>query len=266
MGDPSQDRIRVLPPIMRDVPRRDPIRVLHVDDDAGSSELVQDYLEAGRDDFEVAIEPDASTALERFAEDPNAVDCIVSDYKMPGMDGLELLTRVREIDPDVPFVLFTGKGSEEIASDAISAGVTEYFQKEVGPDQYEVLANRIENLVDRYRANARFRRALQALEWSREGIGLLDEGGQFVYVNYAYAEVLGYERGELVGERWETMYSEGEAEKMEGQVLPVISRTGRWEGETTFLDSNGEAIVVDHALAFTDDEWIVSLIRPMGEA
>ena len=263
MGDPSRDRIRVLPPIMRDVSSSDSIRVLHVDDEAEVAAVVRDYLEDNRDSLEVLIETDAEEALDRFTARPEEVDCIVSDYQMPGMDGIELLTRVREHDPDLPFVLFTGKGSEEIASDAISAGVTEYLQKGAGTEQYDILANRIENLVDHHRADARFRRALQALEWSREGIGLLDEDGQFVYVNYAYAEILGYEREELVGRRWETIYSDGEAEKMEARVLPVISRTGRWEGETRFLDSGGEAIVVDHALAYTDDDWIVTMIQPI---
>lgn len=43
--------------------------------------------------------------------------------------------------------LFTGKGSEEVASEAISAGVSDHLQKESGTDQYAILANRIENLV-----------------------------------------------------------------------------------------------------------------------
>ena len=262
MEGASRDRIRVLPPIMRDVSGSDPIRVLHVDDDVGMGEFVQEFLEDRRDGFEVTFVPDASEALDRFTERPDVFDCVVSDYQMPGMDGLELLTRVREADSDVPFVLFTGRGSEEIASDAISAGVTEYLQKAGGVDRYELLANRIENLVEHYRAEARFRRALQAMEWSREGIALLDEAGQFVYVNYAYADIIGYDRDDLVGRRWETMYAEGEADKMETRVLPVISRTGRWEGETTFLDDEGDPVVLDHALAYTDDDWIVSLIQP----
>jgi DNA-binding NtrC family response regulator len=54
---------------------------------------------------------------------------------MPGVDGLEFLASVREEYPDLPFILFTGKGSEEIASEAISRGVTDYLQKETGTDQ-----------------------------------------------------------------------------------------------------------------------------------
>lgn len=51
-----------------------------------------------------------------------------------------------------PFILFTGKRNEEIASEAISAGVTDYMQKEGGTDQYTVLANRVRNAVRQYRS------------------------------------------------------------------------------------------------------------------
>jgi DNA-binding NtrC family response regulator len=74
---------------------------------------------------------------------------IISDYDMPGMDGLEFLRTVRETRPDLPFILFTGKGSEAVASEAIAADVTHYFQKRSGPEQYELLANRIENAVSK---------------------------------------------------------------------------------------------------------------------
>ncbi len=51
-------------------------------------------------------------------------------------DGIEFLEAVREGHRDLPFILYTGKGSEEVASDAISAGVTDYLQKGSGTDQY----------------------------------------------------------------------------------------------------------------------------------
>ncbi|SDJ23701.1 Signal transduction histidine kinase [Halovenus aranensis] len=84
---------------------------------------------------------------------------------MPGEDGIEFLKTVRAEYPDIPFILFTGKGSETIASEAISAGVTDYLQKESGPEQYTVLANRIANAVDRYDAQ---RKLEQLRERTRE--------------------------------------------------------------------------------------------------
>jgi DNA-binding NtrC family response regulator len=81
-----------------------------------------------------------------------ALDCVVSDYDMHGLTGLELLEAVRAVDPDVPFILFTGKGSETIASRAISEGATDYLQMTSGTDQYTMLADRIENAVETYRS------------------------------------------------------------------------------------------------------------------
>jgi GAF domain-containing protein len=82
---------------------------------------------------------------------------------MPQMTGLELLRYVREMDPDLPFILFTARGSEEIASEAVSEGVTDYFRKRRGSDQWRVLANRIENVAGRYRAEKAVQRRESAL-------------------------------------------------------------------------------------------------------
>jgi DNA-binding NtrC family response regulator len=121
------------------------ICVLHVDDEPRFADLTQDFLERVDENFTVLTATGADAAQTRLGEE--AVDCVVSDYDMPDNDGLELLERVRREYPDLPFILFTGKGSEEFASDAISAGVTDYLQKESGTSQYRVLANRVRNAV-----------------------------------------------------------------------------------------------------------------------
>jgi CheY-like chemotaxis protein len=126
-----------------------PVRVLLVDDDERFAELASTYLEHSGD-VTVVTEPDAAAGLDRL--DDGGIDCVVSDYEMPETDGLTFLESVRADRPDLPFVLFTGKGSEEIAAEAIAAGVTDYLQKGTGTDQYTVLANRIERAVDAYRA------------------------------------------------------------------------------------------------------------------
>ena len=129
--------------------------MLVVDDDPAAADLAATQLERLRDAIDVTVETGVDDALARFEADPAAFDCIVSDYNMPRMDGLELLTTVREISADVPFVLFTGKGSEEIASEAVSAGVTDYLQKGAGTERYELLANRVVNAVEAHRAEER---------------------------------------------------------------------------------------------------------------
>ncbi|WP_199243361.1 response regulator [Halopenitus persicus] len=126
------------------------IRVLHVDDDPAFLELAATFLERAGDGFEVVTASSAVEGYDVLEREP--IDCLVSDHDMPDWNGIEFLQTVREEHPDLPFILFTGKGSEEVASRAVSAGVTDYLQKETGTDQYTILANRIENAVERDRS------------------------------------------------------------------------------------------------------------------
>ncbi|MFC6890333.1 response regulator, partial [Halorubrum trueperi] len=100
------------------------IRVLHVEDDRDFANLVAAFLTSDRDRFCVDTETDPKQALSALQDADHEFDCVVSDYDMPGLNGLDVLQRIRDEYPNLPFILFTGKGSEEIASEAITAGVT----------------------------------------------------------------------------------------------------------------------------------------------
>jgi CheY-like chemotaxis protein len=128
-----------------------PIRVLHVDDDPAMTSVTADLLERHDDGLAVVSKTTPSEALSYFLSEP--VDCIVSDYQMPEMNGLELLETVRvEHDSDVPFVVFTGKGREEVAVEALNLGANRYIQKGGDPEaQYDVLASAIRQEVEHYR-------------------------------------------------------------------------------------------------------------------
>ncbi|MFB6189103.1 MAG: GAF domain-containing protein [Halapricum sp.] len=129
------------------------VRVLHVDDDPDFVDMAATFLERADDRIDVSTAENAERGWDRLTG--GTFDCIVSDYEMPGQNGIEFLQRVREDHPELPFILYTGKGSEEVASDAISAGATDYLQKKGGTDQYELLANRILNAVEQYRSARR---------------------------------------------------------------------------------------------------------------
>ncbi|WP_049972122.1 response regulator [Haladaptatus cibarius] len=137
---------------------RRPIRVLHVEDNEFFATVASDILQQELDDVEVHTENAPSDALNRLKEEQ--FDCVVSDYEMPEMNGLELLDAVREIRSELPFILMTGGGSENTASRAISAGVTDYLQKGDGRRQFVALANRIENAVSHRRAEKAVRRQI----------------------------------------------------------------------------------------------------------
>ncbi|MXR50088.1 PAS domain-containing protein [Halovenus sp. WSH3] len=167
------------------------VTVLHVDDDSNFGDLVQTVLTRERETFEVLTKTDPEQVLPCL--DATAVDCVVSDYDLPGMNGLELLEVVRTEYPDLPFILFTGKGTEEVASRAISAGVTDYLQKQGGTDQFTVLANRIENAVESNRhrqevteTNRQFEAVLETMS---AVVFLKDEQGQYLLANDAFRDL-----------------------------------------------------------------------------
>jgi len=131
------------------------IRVLHVDDDPDFADLTATYLERENDRFAVETVYSSSDGIVRL---DGEIDCVVSDYDMPSTNGIEFLEQVRSEFPALPFILFTGKGSEEVASEAISADVTDYLQKTSGKEQFEILANRIVNAVEKFRTEQRLDR------------------------------------------------------------------------------------------------------------
>jgi DNA-binding NtrC family response regulator len=128
-------------------PAEGTIRVLHVDDDPSFARLTACSLAEIDGGIEVRSETDPTAVLDRLSD--GTPECVVSDYRMPDVDGLELLERVRERHPDLPFILFTGQGTEAIENEAIAADVTDCVSKGGGIAQFERLAARIRRAVER---------------------------------------------------------------------------------------------------------------------
>jgi len=238
------------------------IRVLHVDDESALTELVATFL--AREEPAITVRTAHSTAegAEVLADDD--IDCVVSDYDMPGQTGLEFLADVRERQPELPFILFTGKGSEEVASEAISAGVTDYLQKERGTSQYAVLANRITNAVEQYRAKravaASEKRLSLFIEQSPLGVLEYNEDFEIVRLNERGEEILGYTEAELTGHTWEHLVTENSYDNVDRVTDRLAAATGGYHSIDENVRGDGERIICEwHNRIVTDDDEVVAV-------
>ncbi|ABD40309.1 multi-sensor signal transduction histidine kinase [Methanospirillum hungatei JF-1] len=106
------------------------ISALYVDDDPSFLEIGKMFLEhSGMIQITTAIS--AKAALETMQE--QIFDVIISDYEMPGMNGIEFLKKIREKNAIIPFIIFTGRGREDVAIEALNSGASFYLQKDGNP-------------------------------------------------------------------------------------------------------------------------------------
>ena len=233
------------------------IDVLYVDGAADATGTVASALEEADDDLAVETATSVAAGVARLSAEP--VDCVVSEYDLPDGNGLELLNEVREEHPVLPFVLFTGDGDEAIASEAISAGVTEYVRKGGGTSQYVTLANRIGEAVASSTAR-RFERVtshdpLAILERIDDAFLALDDDWRIVYVNERARAVFGTSEEELLGNSlWETFaeaadtpfydhYREAKAANEPRTIEEYFEPWDRWYREHIYPSENGLTVL-----------------------
>jgi DNA-binding NtrC family response regulator len=126
------------------------IQVLHVDDDLGLLRIFKQCLEV-----EASIQVDTANSVEEAFKKlrKKKYDVVVSDYQMPIKDGLDFLKELREKGSRIPFIIFTGKGREDVAIKALNLGANRYLNK-MGETRavFMELAHSITELVKARRA------------------------------------------------------------------------------------------------------------------
>lgn len=178
-----------------------PLSVLYVDDETTLLDLGKLFLERNKA-IHVDIASSASDALAMLA--CKSYDAIISDYQMPEIDGIELLKEVRRLFGDIPFILFTGRGREEVVIQAINHGADFYLQKGGEPkSQFVELEHKVRQAVTRRKAehslieSERTSRAL--LDATTDAVALITEDLTILAVNDAFARRFGREPDQMTG-------------------------------------------------------------------
>src|SRR3954462_5314413 len=141
--------------------------ILCLDDEPAIGLILQDTLErAGHEAVSAHNVPQALQALTN-----GTIDLIISDYRMPGLTGLEFLALLRQEGYETPLIMLTGYGSIEHAVAAIKAGAIDYITKPVRPEQLELAVNQALEVVRLRRENERLRKEVMEFRNERQIIG-----------------------------------------------------------------------------------------------
>jgi PAS domain-containing protein len=187
------------------------IAVLYVDDEPALLELTTIFL--GRDgDFSIDTALSARLAREKLRLCP--YDVIVADYLMPEMDGIEFLKGLRGEGCSIPFIIFTGKGREDVAIEALNSGADFYLQKGGDPrSQFAELANMIRQAARKSRAEEALRENEQQLHAIIQGSPIpqfvINQEHRVTHWNRALEQATGIPAGEVIGTnlQWRAFYA-----------------------------------------------------------
>lgn len=179
-----------------------PIRVLHVDGDVGFLKVAKQSLEM-QGDFQVDTALSVKEATKKIRK--KTFDAIVCDYRMPEKDGLDFLKELRGKGNNVPFIMFTGKGREEVAIKALNYGVDQHLSKTGDSETvYAELAHNIRKVVKRNQMEEAFRRSEQEksaiLNSMVEFVVHYERNLRMLWVNKAAVESVGLTPEQMVGQ------------------------------------------------------------------
>ena len=195
-----------------DVAKTGRIRVLHVDDDLTFLSIAKQCLEM-QGEIDVDTVSSVNEASEKLKK--TDYDVVVCDYQMPGKDGLEFLKELRANGNNTPFIVFTGKGREEIAIKALNCGADQYVDKHGDPETvYCELAHSIRTASGSKRAEEAKRRSEQRygslLESISDSVCVLDREWRHVIVNEAGSKFTHSPKDKLLGNKLTDLFPDVE--------------------------------------------------------
>ena len=238
------------------------ITILYVDDEPTLLDIAKRFLESNGD-FVVSVALSAQDGLAMLSD--IQFDVIVSDYQMPNTDGLTFLKLLRASGNTTPFIIFTGRGREDIASDALNSGADFYLQKGGDPEsQFLELTYKIQQAVRRSRAEnalkiseARFR---DLFERADNLIMILSPSGTFQYVNDRWCQVLEYSKEESKTISFSDIFPDDKKEEGNLFLGDLLKGKSPLKIETCFVSRSGRRIPVEGSCSIqTDENNIVSI-------
>lgn len=234
----------------------DRINVLIVEDDAAIGNMIRLALGHEAPHFDIETVCSARECLDRL--EVRDADCIMSDYQMHGMDGMELLKRLRTSGNSVPFIFLTAQGNEELAREAFKNGAYDYFTKKIGFAHFPRIVNSIEQAVRQRQSEAaklrvekELRKLSRAVEQSPNMVTIASPNCVVEYVNPRFTELTGYAPEEVIGTDANGFREQDSREC--GLMHDAIGTGHDWKGEFRLRRKDGGFLWVSASISSIKD-------------
>lgn len=251
-------------------------KILVVDDEESTRDLLSLSLQS--DGYDVVCAEDGYRALELCEKNPP--DIVLTDIKMPGMDGIELLRRLKRLNPEMEVIMITGHGQMELAIQALQWEASDFINKPISDKALNVALRRAEQKIwmrerlreytenlecmlkqatDEIRKRYDFEHRL--VHTSMDGIIANDREGNIILFSEGASRIYGYSREEaLCGLKVSSLYPEGEARRVKKMIYsPEYGGPGQLINfETTARTKDGRLvpILLSAAILYEDGEEV----------
>ena len=224
----------------------EPLNVVIIEDEKAHFELMKRAID---NEFPLALVhyfEEAGPCLERL--DEIIPDVIITDYLMAGMNGIEFLEALNRQNKDIPVIMITGQGNENIAVQAMKLGAWDYLVKT--PDFFALLPSVIQNVARERKLKealrASERRFRDLAERTSDWIWEINTQGSYTYANPIVENVLGYCPDEVTGKHFHDFFSKQGKEILKHNFFQTIAERKPISAfESRLIHKDGREVIVE---------------------
>ncbi len=240
------------------------VSILYAEDDEMLRVATKKYLQYHN--FSVDTASSGHEALKKMSMAD--YDAVIADYEMPGMNGIDLLKEVRKQNPGMPFILFTGRGAEDVAVEAFECGADYYVQKGGMIDTlFTELIFKLTRAIEHRRVEEILVLSRLTLDNSGDAIFWIDHTGAFFYANEAASKILGYQEEELLSMRLPDINPYIQAENWNAYWQEISTRNHQ-NKELLLVRKNGDPVpaeVVINRMEYKGKQFLCMFARDITE-
>ncbi|HUV51427.1 MAG TPA: PAS domain S-box protein [Anaerolineae bacterium] len=222
------------------------LRLVIIEDEEAHFSLMKRSIANNLPNVSVYHFPEAGACLEKL--DEIMPDIIISDYLMPGMNGIEFLEALNRSNKQIPVIITTGQGDEDIAVQAMKLGAWDYLVKSA--DFFTLLPSVIKKVVREFKLKESLlkseRRFQDLAERTPNWIWEMDAQGRYTYSNPVVQYILGYRPDEVIGRHFYDFFFEKEREALRHNASQVMAKRRPFSAfENRLMHRDGYEVIME---------------------